>query len=319
MLAAAWSLGWLLMMRETERRLDAGAAGLRRAGWVAAWDARHVGGYPFRLDVDFVGLRIADPSGRAFATRSLKAEAYAFAPQHWVFYAPSGLGFARPNAGAVGVEARVFRGSVDTSEAFPRLSLEGEDLAFAPAPGAKPFALAKAANLQVYTRAASGDQEAVFVSLAGGLATPDGGLRGVSGAGPMSLKLDGVLSHTKHLRGCDWRDTITRWSAHGGTFDVHDFDFRGGDVAIAAKGGGLAVGDDGRIVGLLELTPQSLVSVLRLAHPGRTPPAATFLTGAAPYDLRLTFRDGGMWLGPLKVGDAPRVYEPEGAPPPPGV
>jgi hypothetical protein len=135
----------------------------------------------------------------------------------------------------------------------------------------------------------------------------------------MRVKLDGVLSHTKHLRGREWRETIARWSAHGGTFDVHDFELRAGDVAIAAKGGGLAVGDDGRVVGLLELTPQSLASLLRLAHPDRTPPAATFLTGAAPNDLRLTFRDGGAWLGPLRVGAAPRIYEPEGASPPPGV
>jgi len=319
LLAAAWSLGWVFMMHETERRLDAGAAGLRRAGWVAAWDERRVGGYPFRLDVDFTNLRLADPSGRAFATRSLKTEAYAFAPSHWVFYAPSGFGFARPNEGAVGVGAQVLRGSVDTAEAFPRLSLEGEDLAFAPAPGAKPFPLARAANLQVYTRAAPADQEAVFVRLTGGLAAPEGDLRGLALAGPMTMTLDGALSHTTYLRGRAWRDAIAGWSARGGTFDVHEFELRAGEVVIAAKGGGLAVGDDGRVVGVLDLSRESLASLLRLARPVRTPAAATFLTGAAPNDLRLTFRDGVMWLGPLEVGDAPRIYEPEGAPPPPGV
>ena len=308
-LAAVWSLAWVWLMRETERRLDAAAAHMRHAGWVVAWDGRHAGGYPFRLDLDFTNLRVADPSGWAVATTSLKTEAYAFAPIHWVFFAPAGLGFVRPENGAVSVKAKALRGSIDVSEELPRLSLEGDDLVFTPALGAKPFALASAANVQAYTRAGPGHQEAAFASVTGGVANPVGWLGAVAGPGPVTAKVDGVVSHTQYLRGHNWRSAIAAWSAGGGTFDVHDFEVAAGGVAVAAKGGGVAVGNDGRIVGVLELTPQSLGALLRLAHPaGPTPPAVALSTGAAPNDLRLTFRDGGVWLGPLRVASAPRVY-----------
>ena len=68
-LALVWSVVWLWMMGETQRRMDAAAAALRAVGWTVAWDSRHVGGYPFRLDVDLTNLRLADPSGWAFAIR----------------------------------------------------------------------------------------------------------------------------------------------------------------------------------------------------------------------------------------------------------
>ena len=34
--AAGWSLAWLWMMGQTQSRLDAGAASLRKAGWTVA-------------------------------------------------------------------------------------------------------------------------------------------------------------------------------------------------------------------------------------------------------------------------------------------
>src|SRR5579863_4497633 len=71
--AAGWSLAWLWMMGQTQSRLDAGAASLRKAGWTVAWDGRHIGGYPFRLDVDFTDLRLADPSGWAMALPAVKS------------------------------------------------------------------------------------------------------------------------------------------------------------------------------------------------------------------------------------------------------
>ncbi|MGH6956375.1 MAG: DUF2125 domain-containing protein, partial [Caulobacteraceae bacterium] len=111
--AAGWSLAWLFMMGQVEQRLDAGAAALKTGGWRVSWSARHVGGYPFRLDIDLSDVRLADPSGWAAAAPQVKSEAYAFAPDRWVFYLPAGLAFVRPGAGAVTVAAKVLRGSVN--------------------------------------------------------------------------------------------------------------------------------------------------------------------------------------------------------------
>ncbi len=207
--AAGWSLAWLWMMSATQSRLDQAAASLRKAGWTVAWSSRHVGGYPFRLDVDVEGLRLAEPSGWAVALPALKSEAFAFAPGNWVFYAPAGLTFTRPDGGPVNVTAVALRASVNSwDETVPRISLEGDDLTFAAAPGAKPFSLTAARSLQFDTRAGTNRQAALFLGVEGGVARPGGWVGQVAGGGPVEIRLDGVLSRTDQLRGelLAWRD-----------------------------------------------------------------------------------------------------------------
>ena len=306
--AAGWSLAWLWMMGQTQNRLDAGAAALRKAGWAVAWDSRHVGGYPFRLDVDFAGLRLADPSGWALALPALKSEAFAFAPANWVFYVPNGLTFSRPDGGPVNVTAGTLRASINTwDEAPPRISLEGDDLTFAAAPGARPFSLTSAKSLQFYTRAGPDRQAALFLSVDGAAALPRSWVGQIADGKAAAVKLDGIISHSDQLRGESWRELIAHWSARGGTFDVHQLTLTAGDAVLDARKGGVAVADDGRLEGVLEASLRDEQRVLAVAQTGKPPPADPTASANA-LDLRLTFRDGGTWIGPLKLAPAPRVY-----------
>src|SRR5579863_480147 len=139
-LILAWSGVWLWTRAETERRLDAGAAALRAAGWQVGWSARHVHGYPFRLDLDLDDAWLVEPSGWGLRTPALKSEAYVFAATHWLFAAPAGLTIERPRGGAVAVSARLLRASVGDPDLHPpNLAFEGDALTFTPAPGAAPF------------------------------------------------------------------------------------------------------------------------------------------------------------------------------------
>jgi hypothetical protein len=295
-------------MSQTQSRLDAGAAALRRAGWSVAWDSRHVGGYPFRLDVDVANLRLADPSGWAVALPALKSEAFAFAPANWVFYAPSGLTFSRPDGGPVNVTAGTLRGSINGWEqAPPRISLEADDLAFAAAPGAKPFSLTSAKTLQFYTRAGPSQQAALFFSVDGGVARPGGWVDQIAGGKPVAIRLDGIISHTDALRGASWRELIRDWSAKGGSFDVHQLTLSAGDTGLEARKGGVAVADDGQLEGVLEANLRDERRALAVTQTGKAPPADPNAP-ASTLDVRLTFRDGATWLGPLKLAPAPRVF-----------
>jgi hypothetical protein len=47
--------------------------------------------------------------------------------------------------------------------------------------------------------------------------------------------------------------------------------------------------------------------VLAVAQTGKPPPADPSATLDA-LDLRLTFRDGATWIGPVKLAPAPRAY-----------
>jgi len=306
--AAIWSLAWVWMLGEAQRRLDAGAVSLRSAGWTVAWSQRHVGGYPFRLDVDFSDLKLADPSGWAVAVPTLKSEAFAFAPTDWVFFLPSGLTFNRPDGGPVNVTASPLRASLNSwNEAPPRISVEGADLTFAAAPGAKPFSLASAKDVQFYVRAGPARQAAVFFSIEGGQALAGSWLGQIAGDKPVAVKLDGILSHTGDLQGATWRALVSHWSAMGGTFDVHQLGLTAGDAALSAHGGGVAVTDDGRLEGVLDASLSDEQRIIAVAQGGKAPPASG--TQSAPaLNLPLTFRDGATWVGPLKLAPAPRVY-----------
>jgi hypothetical protein len=306
--AAGWSLAWLAMTGEGQRRMDGAAASLRAAGWTVAWSHRQVGGYPFRLDVDLEDVRLADPSGWAVSLPSLKTEAFAFAPTSWVAYAPSGLTFTRPDGGPVNVTASALRASINGWGATPpRISVEGDDLTFAAAPGAKPFSLASAKNLQFYTRAGQQRQAALFLSLDGGAARPGSWLAQLAGGKPASIRLDGIISHTDELKGDTWRGLVRHWSDNGGTFDVHQLTLTAGDAALEVDKGGVAVADNGQLEGVLEARLRGASRVIAVAQTGKAA-AADSNPGARPIDLRLTFRDGGTWIGPLRLAPAPRAY-----------
>jgi hypothetical protein len=306
--AAGWSLAWLWLIGQTQSRLDAGAAALRKVGWTVAWDSRHVGGYPFRLDVDVTGLRLADPSGWAVALPALKSEAFAFAPANWVFYVPGGLTFSRPDGGPVNVTAGTLRASINGwDETPPRISLEGGDLTFAAAPGAKPFSLTSAKSLQFYTRAGPSQQAALFLSVDGGVALPGSWVGQIADGKPVAIKLDGIISHADALHGEGWRGLMANWSANGGTFDVHQLTLTAGDAALDARKGGLAVTDDGNLEGVLEATLRDESRVLAVAQSGRSAPSNPAVPTNA-LAVPLTFRDGATWIGPLKLAPAPRVY-----------
>lgn len=305
--AAGWSLAWLWMMHDTQSRLDAAARSLRKSGWTVAWDSRRAGGYPFRLDVDVTNLRLADPSGWAVALPALKSEAFAFAPTNWVFYAPGGLTFTRPDGGPVNVAAGALRASLNSwGESPPRISLEGDDLSFA-APGARPFSLTSAKTVQFYTRAGPGQQAALFFSLGGGAARPESWVGQLAGGKPVEIRLDAIMSHTDDLRGDSWRSLIAHWSAKGGELDVRQLTLTAGDAALDVRNGGVAVADDGRLEGILAASLRDEGRVLALAQSGKAPAADT-APGAAATGLRLTLRDGGIWLGPMRLATAPRAY-----------
>jgi hypothetical protein len=283
-LAIGWSLAWVWLMGETERRMDAGAAQLRVAGWRVAWASRHVGGYPFRLDVDLTGLVVADPSGWGIAAPALKSEAYAFAPTHWVFFVPSGLVLSRPQGGAINVAARVLRGSVVVGEDqdLPRIALEGDNMSLLPFPDAEPMPLMTIRNLQFYTRPGPDDQGAAYLEIDGGQAEPTGWLGALAGGGEVNFRADMVFSHVSGFRGRGWRDALTAWTHAGGAADLGHLGLTAGSQSFASQSGAFAVADDGRLVGQLALT--------------------------GPQPLALRFKNGGAWLGATQVAPAPALF-----------
>jgi hypothetical protein len=316
--AGAWSLTWLGLKGEADRRLEATRAAWSAHGQQLSWASRRIYGFPFRLDVDFTDLRVAEPSGAALAVPLLQAEAFVFAPTRWIAVAPRGLIYTRVRGGPVVVTAKVLRVSLSQFEARPpRLSLEGLNLAFDVPAGGEPFLITAAAELHLHTRAGPNDQGAAFFQLTGAKARP-GSLFARIGAGkPVDMTADLIWSHAAAMCGPDWPSAVRAWSAAGGHATVRRIAIHTGQAVLDVRDGGLGVGDDGRLRGALTASLTQAPRVLAALgatgviapETAATAAAVVAAAGARPaITLPIDFQAGQTTLGPVALAPAPRVY-----------
>jgi hypothetical protein len=316
--AGVWSAGWLWARGEIERRMDRTSAQMTASGYPLAWSARIFSGYPFRLDVDLTAPRFATPSGWAIAAPRLKAEAWLYAPGHWIVVAPQGVVVTRPTTGAFVVRAKVLRASLSEMGANPpRVSVEGVDLALTPAPGARPPALTSLGAFHFHARAGPQDQGAVFLELDRATAQLSGLLGRIAGGRPVSFALEGVYSHAGALQGADWRAAVRAWRAAGGRLTVGRIAASAGEAVVEARGGVLGVDADGRLEGTLSATlrqaPRALAAIGQSGAiaPEAEGAAASVLGARSRGDIAavtVDFQAGQTTLGPAAIGPAPKVY-----------
>jgi hypothetical protein len=318
MFIAAWTGGWFWLKAEAQRRIDAVQSHLEASGGALSWRARQIGGYPFRLDVNFQQIAVRDRSGWGLAAPSLKTEAFVHSLDHWMVVAPEGLVITRPTGGPVRVRADALRASVSSlSAAPPRLSVEGLGLTFATPPGVRPFPFDSARELHLHTRAGPRDQGAVYFALEGARPGAES-LLGLVGLGKaVTIIADGIYSHASALNGQDWAAALRRWSAAGGGLEIRTLRIAPGEAMLEAKAGRMSVGSDGRLKGAMTVAlgraPEALASLARAGKvsPERAEAALAVLAAEGPKPvvvLTVNFQAGETMLGPVAIGPAPKVY-----------
>ena len=317
------SAAWVWARGQAVSRLDAGAEALRRAGYELSWKDRKVGGYPFRLNIVLTEPRIRDRSGWALEAPRLEGQAFLHAPTLWIVAAPDGLTFTRPLSGPVQVRGRLVRMSLSHFAATPpSLSFEGTGLTFQPAAGAEPFALASAERVEIHVRRAPsevGDEAGVWVSVTDGKARLSGLLERIAGAKPISIEWDSRLSQASALHGATWADAVRRWAAAGGRISVKRAGLTAGDALIGVNSGDLAVGSDGRLKGVLDLSLRQAPKAFGAMEATGVVPDGPAEAAAAIVAARqgtgdlaratLNFEAGRTTLGPIALWPAPQVYE----------
>jgi hypothetical protein len=319
----AWTAGWVWARGEASRRMDAGVAALRQAGYEVAWKDRAIGGYPFRLNVTLTEAHVRDRSGWALDAPKLEGQAFLHAPTTWIIAAPDGLTFTRPIGGPVAVTGKLIRASLSHFQNVPpNVSFEGVGLAFQPTAGAQPFSLQGAERVEFHLRQAPsevGDEAGVWLSVKNGKGQLSGLLGRIAGDKPISIEWDGRLSKASALRGADWPSAVRAWSLAGGRMDVKRGGLTAGDALIGVNSGSLSVGSDGRALGVLDVSlrqaPRALATLGQTgAIPQDRAQAATVVAQArATGDLAratINFEAGQTTLGPVAIAPAPKVYEP---------
>jgi hypothetical protein len=316
--AVAWSLGWFWLRGEVFRRMDEAARSWEDSGYRVDWSDRAVYGFPFRLDLVVKGARLREQSGWGLSAPHLEAEAFVFAPDHWILAAPDGVVLHRRVGGPVAVGARVLRASVSDAAAHPpRVSVEGLGLTFATPGGAKPFGLASAAEFHLHTRAGPEGQGAAYVELDRVVTAGPGLLSDVAAGSPVTLIGDGVFTQGSDLGGLGFAGALRGWSAAGGALTIRRLSLQAGGASLDSRSGTLGVGSDGRLAGAMTVRivgiPRllgALVADTRLA-PEVEKAARAVLAARALKDTAIVaihFEAGQTTLGPVAIGPSPRVF-----------
>lgn len=318
--AAAWSGFWLWARGQVLAQMDASVAELGRAGYQISWKARSVGGYPFRMDVTLREASVREPSGWGLDAPELAGEAFLYAPKHWVIAAPQGLTFLRPKGGAVAVTGKLLRASLTNLDQQPlSFSFQGQNLSFAPAAGAEPFALQTADLVEFHLRRGPNDEGGLFARLDNGKARLTGLFGHIAGDKPVSIVWNSTLSKISSFHGADWPQAVRRWTEAGGRMTVRDAKLTAGEALIETSAATLAVGSDGRLRGVMPVSlrqaPKALGAMARTGVlPEGTASAASAVAAARQTGevtrATINFEAGQMTLGPVAVGAAPRIYTP---------
>lgn len=321
----ALSGAWIWARGETARRLDAAQAAWDRAGYRLTWAKREIGGFPFRMDVTLTEVSLREPSGWGLEAPRIEGEAYMHALTHWLIAAPTGITFTRPLGGPVAVKGELIRASLSHfGNRPPNFDVEGVKLAFAPAPGAQPFALTAADRAEFHLRQGPDDEGGVFLSLEGGRTRPGGVLGRLADGKPVALQWNATLSKVSAFQGATWADAVASWARAGGRMSVRNAGISAAEPLVGVKSGTLGVAADGRAAGALSVSvthparafdalaaegligadaAQSAADVARARQvPGQ---AATNETAEAEID----FQAGRTTFGPVSLGPAPKVYD----------
>jgi hypothetical protein len=308
-----WSGAWLVIRGRVAAQLDA-AASSPPSGPSLAWDHRRITGYPFRIEVILDNVRASEPSGWTVQAGQIRAETYAYELKHWIAYAPHGVVLNRPaGAGPVTISGQALRASVvRDAPGQTRVSIEGLNLSFAPAPGAKLFPITAVHQIDAHTRPAGADQTEFLIQIQGARAAPGTIVARLAGDQPFDSAWHGTLSKASALSGRGWPDAARAWRAAGGAVTLLGGDLTAGPVRLNVGGGQLDVGSDGRLTGqiLLDL-PTAPAALAAFGHAGAIDlSAAHALTAVVGPSAKadLTFQAGETSFGPVAIGPAPRIY-----------
>ena len=310
----AWSAVWVWERGRALAALDAAQASWGAAGYQLAWKSRAIGGYPFRLDLTLTDASVREPSGWALQAPRVEAEAFAYAPTHWLIAATAGLTFERPRGGPVNVSGDLIRASLSNPDAVPpSLSFEGVKLRFQTPAGAQPFALTAADRAEFHLRAGPDDEGGVFATLTNGEARPQGLFGRIAGDRPVALEWNATTSKMSGFGGRDWAEAVRHWTAGGGKMTVRKASLTLGEARIAVNSGTLGAGSDGRLSGVLDVSlrqaPRAL-GVLNdegLIAPEAVQAANVVVQAGQGADsgiahATINFLAGTTTLGPVAVG-----------------
>jgi hypothetical protein len=302
----AASLYWFWGADQIQKRLTSLCGGPARCR------VGPVSGYPFRFYIELRDLTAAK-GGWAFAAPEIQGEAFAFAPEHWVFVITRGLSISRPGGGRIDIGAQVIRASLSEPRARPpRISVEALGVTLSSPAGAKPFFLTAAKEIHLHAKSGPSDQGAFLIEIDGGAARPGSVVGDWAAGGPVNLTLNGVFSHASALKG-DPGSALEAWRLAGGAWKPAQAEIKAGAADLSLQPGAtLGITPDHRLQGQASLAmtnPDAIARVLA-AHKLLTPEgarAAASQAGRPRIVLPVLMAGGDIYVAAVRAARAPKV------------
>lgn len=320
--AAAWSGWWWFQAEARQSALETWLAERRAAGWVAEAEQIEVGGYPNRVDATVTALQLADPAaGWSWLADELQILSLSYKPHHVIAALPGTQIFSTPYE-TLRTSSTLLRGSVvfepSTRLALDRATFEIEDMALASTLGWK----ADIGHAMLAARQAIREGEPPHSYDVGfdaeNVGVPDVLTTGLGAALPGeigTMRLDTTLSFDR-----DWdRAALESDNPELQAVTVREISATWGRLDLRGRGR-LDVDAQGYAEGRIDLTARNWRDMLDIAESsGALDPtlAGALRTGLELYtgftgggdalSLPLDFEDGRARLGPIVIGNAPRL------------
>ncbi|MBP2158046.1 MULTISPECIES: DUF2125 domain-containing protein [Asticcacaulis] len=317
-LAAGWSAYWFYVAHNVETTLKAQQEGLVRQGYRVSVAPYQVSGYPFRVSVNLRNLSIIAPSGRGIDFPELDVAANAYMITKWVAVAPKGATLHRGgDLGTLAVSGSSLRASLSgITRTVPNIAIEANDLSLVPSNAAKPFTFDSAKKFEAYVRpnaAASNSADVLArVSQAHGQASRFVG--DFSPGKPLDMHVEATLNTVTAFQGRDFATGLKAWK-QAGSVTAFRSELKNAELTVMATSDKLTYDANGKPVGRLnaEMTgtfrPLDVLAAAGLMSrenmTAMAPLLNMTLATVGAQKLAVDFRDGGAFVGPFRVSEAP--------------
>ncbi|MEN0653205.1 MULTISPECIES: DUF2125 domain-containing protein [Hyphobacterium] len=318
-LLVAYTAYWLYAQGQIRQSALAWIDLQRQSGYEIEHAPVRVGGYPFRFEVRIAQATVATPEaveGWTLQTGSAVAVAMPYDFSHWIVEIPDPMTIAFDRGGEYRLASQTTRFSVRAGQGgTQRIAIEIDDLGIETLSG-PPATVERVGHLRLISQLTGEDTldtQLAAGAIALGNVALDEALVDELGTEIGLVRLELSVTH--------WSDLVReartdQWVDADGRVEITESGIDWGSVAFRAEGS-LTVDPagypDGR-VSLFVLDPEALADVLVASGTvrGENENALRLLAQSAPRGERgtavpLTLRSGGIYLGPVRIGDLQRV------------
>jgi len=320
--ALGWSAYWFIGKSSRQAALSGWINGRNDAGWVAD-STVNLRGYPNRYDAVFENINLADPvSGWAWSAPRFELLQLSYQPNHFIALWPQTQQIKTPQQKLM-IDSTELRASLilEGAQELDRATLTADDVSVQSTAGWD--ALMKETVLAVRKTDAADNQYDVGIDVKQ-FTPPTILVRELDRAGILpdsfeTLRLDASATFDAPLSQDSFENGTMRLNA----LSVKDMNVTWGDLMLRATGD-VRVGADQFVIGAMTVRATNWEQMLDMAvasgavnpeYNGAIRTALNFMSALSgnksELDIPLKFQNGVTKLGPLTIGQAPKLSLPQ--------